>query len=265
MFEYVRKWSPAVPGLLAKSGKDPLYASWVGLWTKIRDGEADGVLMSRQYREEVVALCRKTGFSLPPEESDAIVTAPAELRADTTCRLMFKLQKHLTDNVRSVVRKCEAEAEALGPEPSQSLADLWRFTGESDKNALSACVARADRILSDTERLDKWLNACGDSQIPLPSIKMVPSALVPRLLQAVREQREAVGLQMEMIPSRVKARRQKPVAELTQVLDRIDLFYEKSVDGQQASEAAVWQGAESRKALRDLFNEIRTAVKIVGK
>lgn len=262
MSAYVKKWSQTVPDLLAGSGKGALYSSWVALWTKIRDGEVDAGLAYRQYRDEVTALCRKAGFDLPVEEADAASPGSRELRADAACRRIYKLQKHLADNVRHAAGRCEAEAGVLGPDPSRSLADLWTFTGEGDPDMLAASVARADRIAKDVDRLDKWLTACGDSHVTLPSVKMVPSVIVPRLLQAAREQREILARQIELVPARVKALRQQSAAGLSPVLDRIELLYTRAVDGQQASEAAVWQQTERRKHLHSLLEEVQNAVKV---
>lgn len=265
MAGHLGDWSKSVPDLLARSGKAPLYGSWVMLWTRIRNGETDAVPFYRGYRDEVAAICRKAGFDLPLDESSEIAVEPAELQADTVCRLMYRLQKHLVENVRNAVRQCGAEMEVFGPVPSQSLAGLWSFAGGSDGRSLATCVARAGRIANDTDRLDKWLAACGDGQIPLPSIKMVPATIVPRLLTNVREQRKAVARQMATIPSRVKALHETARADLIPTLDRIDGVYEKALGGKRASDAAVWQGAESGKALRALLDEVRNAAEIVGK
>lgn len=264
MSAYVDKWSQSIPELLAQSGKGPLYSSWFALWKKMRDGDVDAVAVHRQYRDEVAGLCRKAGFDLPPEEPDTIVPAPPELRADTGCRLMYKLQKHLTDNVRAIVKRCGNEVEALGPEPAQSLAALQSFTGDGDDATLAETVARAGRIASDVNKLDKWLNACGESQITLTSIKMVPAVIAPRMIQAEGEQRAVLGRRLEMIPGRVKAMRGNSGADLAPVVERIEKLYEKVLGGKPASDAAVWQEPGNCSTLRDLLDEIRIAAKLAG-
>ncbi|MEI6808619.1 MAG: protein phosphatase 2C domain-containing protein [bacterium] len=265
MSAYASKWSQSVPGLLEQSGKGPTYASWVNLWKKIHDGDIDATTACAQYRDEVTSLCRKSGFDLPPEEPGVTMTAQADLRADAACRLLYKLQKRLTDNVRNVVRNCEAAAEALGPVPPQTLAAMQSFTGEGDSSTLTTSIARAGRIANDADRLGKWLNACGDSHITLPSIKMVPSTVIPRLLQAEREQREILNRQFVMIPLRSKAHRLNAGSELISALDRIDKLYERAMSGKRASDAAAWHDTASRNVLRDLLDEIRIAMKIAGK
>lgn len=265
MSGYMSKWSQSVPDLLALSGRGPMYSSWVSLWQKIHDGDIDAAAACVQYRDEVTSLCRRAGFGMPAEEPGVVLTVPADLRADTACRLIYKLQKHLCDSVRGVVRQCGTATEALGPVPSQTLTALYSFTGDGDSNTLATSIARAGGIANDADRLGKWLNACGDSHITLPSIKMVPSTIIPRLLQAEREQREILARQLLMIPLRTKAGRLSASSGLIRILDRIDKLYEKAIDGKLASDPAVWQKAESRNVLRDLLDEIRTAVKLAGK
>ena len=143
-----------------------------------------------------------------------------------------------------------------------ALADLWSFTGETQVSTHEACMARAGRITTDVERLDKWLAAWGDSQIPVSKIR-APAGIVPGLLQAQREQRDAVSLQVENVPARVKVLRQQPGPELEPVLDRIDFLYRKAAAAQRASGGTIWQGAEGRKVMRSLLDEIRNAVKIL--
>ena len=123
----------------------------------------------------------------------------------------------------------------------------------------------ACRVVSEIERLDKWLNACGDSQIPLPSIKMVPSVIVSRLLQDIRKRRDLVSERIEMIPSRVKAYRQRQVAGLAPALDSIDGLYQKAAGGQRASEASVWQVAGDLKSFRELMDQVSIVVQAAEK
>ncbi|MEI6219220.1 MAG: protein phosphatase 2C domain-containing protein, partial [bacterium] len=93
MSGYVSKWTPAIPDLLASSDRGALYASWTGLWKQMRDGKVDAMVVCRQYREEVTALCRKAGFTLPAVEAEPPATGSAEFRADAACRIMYGLQK----------------------------------------------------------------------------------------------------------------------------------------------------------------------------
>ncbi|MEI6147795.1 MAG: protein phosphatase 2C domain-containing protein [bacterium] len=263
MHAYVKKWQPGVPDLLPDSASTVMYSSWVALWTKVRDNAPDAAILPRQYREEIASLCGKAGFGRPPEDAEVGAGASPELRADAVCRTMYRLQRHLLDNVRSAIRRCQAEAAVLGPNPSGTLADLWSFTGSGDADLLATGLARADGIVKDLDGLDKWLAACGESQIPLMAVRNRPAKVLPRLLQSVREQREALAAQMDLVPARVKALRQQPAEGLVPILDRIELLYGKTMGGQSTSEPAVWQDEARCQDIRAMFNEMKAAVHIV--
>jgi len=265
MADYLQKWSLSIPDFLAKSGRETLYAGWRGLWEKARGGEPDPQVSHKQYREEVVNLCRRSGFELPPEELDVAWNVPAQVKADTYCRLIYKLQKHLCDNARDFLKRVQADTSVTGTDTVQILTDLWFFVGDGDTQTLEACVSRANEITKDQSRLDKWLAACGDSPIPLNSIRMVPSSAVPRLLQNSHQQRQAIAKQLDLVPSQVAFWRQLNVAELAQPLDGIQQLHKTIFGEDRATEANMVPTAEGLKNLKGLLEEIHNAAKIAKK
>jgi hypothetical protein len=256
MQAHVLKWSPVIDGYLAQSGKEALYSRWLAQWKKVEGGQLDPASHCAEYRAAVVTTCASAGSEAPPEEIVSWNTTPSA-KADACCRLLYLMQRQLTAGVERFAADSAAEADVPGDAPSDTLDALSRFVGKTD-DELVQCKAGVKTIRGDIERLETWLTACGDSPIPLDSIRMVPGTAVPRIKTALQMQRTALSNRLSLVPAAVNSRRWKrdlSAADLNAIRGMYARLAEQGLAG-----PAFWKKNSNRNDVKMLLARIRTVM-----
>lgn len=259
----IRKWSDLIDNYLGDTGKETVYTRWLTLWQKARDQSINPIESHLTLKEAVFEVCLKAGFALPVEFVDVSWDGDSETVADTYCRAVFGMQKHLIDNVRNLVSTLQTELATARTDPNAAFSDLWFFVADRDLQSLEACKSGFKSITNGLNRLQMWADACGENPVPIASIRMVPSTAIPRILQAVDRHRRLLLRQMEQVPAAVTKWRQNDYAQLAHSLDTIEMMHLKLFGTGRISRDELWRSEENREALEVMFEAMGDVADVI--
>ena len=259
----VKQWSARIDGYLEGSGRKNIYVLWLDLWKKMERGDLDPAVLHYHYRQAVVDVCSAAGFDPPPRPRRISWKGRSDLRAGLYCRLVYRLQNHVTHNVLVLVTTARAETAILGPDPDTTLTDLWYFVGNKNERSLSASRSAVSAVTNDVTRLALWLNTCNECPIPALSIRNAPGAILPRLVSNLNAQRKALTEQLKAIPARLEFWRSIQNQEVGALLDEIGRMHKQLMRSRRRQRpAALWQKPENQKVLTMLFSHIAHAARV---
>jgi hypothetical protein len=179
------------------------------------------------------------------------------MRADACCRLLYQMQRQLTFGVGRFAAESGAEADILGSDPAGTLDALARFVGRTD-DELSSCQAAAKDLRGDIERLNTWIKVCGESPIPVDSVRMAPGAAAPRIKTALQAQRAFLSARMSLLPASIALHRSKrdiPQADLNAIRD---LYAHVTQQGSSSTtDPDFWKKSSNRNDVKLLLAGIR--------